>query len=368
MKKAVFEVATLADAVAKANRVAPTKGAAFDRAAGIVLEVIPDILVPRVIIKSTDLEVTFRANVSVLEIGDEPVTWRLPATLFNGIMSTMPMGLGMQVTLREMNVSDGHLYFIAGKMKAKLRLIAGDFPTIGEFDADQLVLAPNFAKRLQQVAWATDDKGNGVLSGVHMDGKFLYGCNRQVVAMVPCEVPITAPVTAPLYDIAALIKNTGDVSLRAGTNVVEIMPDSWTQTTCTLIAQEYPNIAGLMKNRQTGKVYVGTEELASVLDQMLVLVKEERYPATTIEIGEGMMKVSMDVPDVGKVLNEIEVTGGTAAGEDPFTISFSPQILKNALAASGRPDISILYGPTPLDPMKIEDDNGFVALAMPIRT
>lgn len=364
-KKAIFEVATLADAVSKANRIAPTKGAAYDRSAGIVLEVNPDNLTEPVVIKATDLDVTFRQVVSVLEVGDEPVTWRVPAVLFNGVMSTLPIGVGSQVRLADNG--DGYLYFICGKTKAKLRLITTEFPTIPKYDADALATVPGFAKRLAQVAWATDSRQGGILGGVHLDGEYLYACDRQVMAMVPCVVPITSPVTAPLSDISALIKNTADVALRADTDRIELMPDAYTQTTCILFAGDYPNVKGLIKDTHTGKVIINTAALTAALDRMLVLVKSERYPVTTIKIGDGSMYLEMEVPDVGKIADEIEVQGGEASPKEPFHITFSPDNLKSALQASGRETVSIEYGPTDMSAIIMRDDNQFFALMMPRR-
>lgn len=361
MKKAIFEVATLADAVQKANRIAPTKGAAHDRAAGIVVEVDPNSLEP-VVIKSTDLDVTFRMVVNVLEVGDEPVTWRVPSQLFNGIMSTLPVG--REATVRLAENGDGFLYFLCGKTKAKLRLIAGEYPVFNPFAADDLATVPGLARRLTQVAWATETKGSGILGGVHIDGEYLYGCDRQNLAMVPCTVPVDRPVTAPLTDIAALIKNTSEVTMRASDSHIELMPDAWTQTTCILFAADYPKVKNLLnKTKPSGEVFVIAEALTAALDKMLVLVKAERYPTTTIKIGDGVMNLEMEVPEVGKIADEIEVVGGEQSGQ--FIVTFSPDCLKQALMASGREKVTIKYGPTNLSPIMVEDDNQFFSLMMP---
>lgn len=360
-RQAIFETAALADAVAKANRIAPTKGAAHDRAAGIVVEVNPAEM-DAVILKSTDLDVTFRMVLTPLELGDEAVTWRIPSQLFNGIMSTLPIGQSSTVRLAENG--DGFVYFLCGKTKAKLRLIAGEYPVWSPFASDDLATVPGLARRLQQVAWATDQKGSGILSGVHIDGEYLYGCDRSNLAIVPCKVPIDRSVTAPLTDIASLIKNTSEVAMRAGKDRIELMSDSWTQTTCILFADDYPNVRNLLtKFTSTGEVSVATEELVAALDKMLVLVKSERLPVTTIKIGDGTLSLEMEVPDVGKILDEIEVVGGEP--NDPFVISFSPEALKNSLMASGREKVTLKYGPTHLSPITVEDDNDFFALMMP---
>lgn len=361
-KKVVLEVATLADAAAKANRIAPHKGAAIDKSAGILIEVDPDAAEP-MLIKSTDLQVTYRQKVNYLEMGDEAATWRVPSQLFAGALATFPMTLGSTVTLIE--TSDGSLLFHSGKTKAKLRLIMGGFPIIPAFNPDGLGIVAGLARRLTQVAWATDPRSVAVLSGVHLDGKKLYGCNRSVVAMVDCEVPLEKSVTAPLTLIASLIKNTGDLSLRATDNHLELMPDKDTQTTAVLFADPYPDIQQLLdRYNPDHMIRVESEALKAALDRMLVLVKAERMPSTEIEIGGGVMRLQMNVPDVGKIADEIEVEGG---GDDKFKFMFTPGNLQNAINASGRSRIQIDYGPTPLAPIKVSDDDSFVSLLMPRR-
>jgi DNA polymerase III sliding clamp (beta) subunit (PCNA family) len=361
-KKAVFEVPTLADAISKANRVAPTKGASLDRAAGIVIEVDPYNVNEPVLVKATDLEVTIRQHVNVLEMGDEAVTWRLPASLLHGIMSTLPMGSGNHVKLWD--TGDSNVYFQCGKTKAKLRQIGGDYPAIPAFDPALLVPAANLAQRLAQVAWACDGRGSGgVLSGVHMDGDFLFACDRASLAMVPCVVPVDRPVTAPLSDISAIIKNTSEVSIRASDRRLELMPDPYTQASSILFVEEYPNVKGLIRDTHTHELTVNSAAMLATLERTLVLVKSERLPTTTITIGDAFLKMEMDVPEVGKVVDEIEVIGGSTG--EPFVMAFSPQTLKESLHASGRPTVTIQYGPDALSPVKLKDDAGFFSLLMP---
>lgn len=363
MKKATFEVATLADAVNKASRIAPVKGSAFDRAAGVVIEVepnTPDII----IIKSTDLQMTFRQEVNVLSMGDEPATWRLPAALLNSIMGTLPMGTGSQIVLAEKEPFDGYVYFKSGKTKAKLRTITGDYPVVQLVDPDALTPASNFARRMAQVAWACDKNRATALGGIHITGTHLYGCDRQVAAMAPCVVPVENPVTAPLAELSALIKNTSEVAVAAVDNKLLLMPDQYTQMSSVIYTDAYPTITPLFEREPyTNSLTVLTERLQAALDRMLILVKSERYPVTTIEIDDGVMRLEMEVPEVGKIDDEVEIDGGSSG--EPFRVSFTPTSILGALNASGRPKITWDYGPNPLSQMRLRDDNEFAAVIMP---
>lgn len=360
-RRVIFEVTTLADAVSKANRVAPTKGAAFDRASGIVIDIDPYRAEP-VIVMATDLDVTLRMSVSAVSVGDEAVVWRVPNKLMHGLLASLPVNTGAQIEL--LDTGDSNLYMKCGKTKGKLRLIAGDsYPNIEEFPATDMAIAPGLAARLSQVAWATDKRGTGVLSGVHIDGEYLYACNRASAAIVPCAVTLTAPVTAPLTEISQIIRNTGEVSIKATDTKLQLMPDPYTQATCVLFAEAYPNITTLLsKAPLEHEMTMACDPVLAMIDRTLVLMKEERLPATNIEIGDGYLKMSMST-DAGLVVDELEIVGGTT---EPLKVSFSPDQLRAALLASGRPNVTVQYGPTPKDPFLISDDSGFRALMMPI--
>lgn len=359
---AVFEVATLTDAVTKTSRIAPNKGPAFDRSAGIVIDADPN-RTPVVIMKATDLEVTLRLEVNHIEFDGDPVVWRLPSRLMQGLMNTFPMTSGATIEL--VDTGDGFLYMKSGKTKSKLLQITGEYPEFDAFDPQVLVKAPNLAARLAQVAWATDKKGIGVLSGVHMDGQFLYGCNRAFAAMVPCKVPIVEPLTAPLTEVSSIIRNTGEVMVGGSDTKLLLMPDDHTQASCVLFMDPYPAITPLFTqalNTATVEFEFTADRLIGMLDRTLVLMKDERLPTTNIEIGDGYMKMSLST-DAGLVIDELEIIGGVS---QPLKVSFNPEGLKSAVMASGRPTIKVKCGPTDRSPWVLSDDNEYQVIMMPI--
>ena len=360
-KTASFELATFTDAINKAQRVAPTKGAAVDKSAGIVIDIDPSRIGQQCLVMATDTEVTLRIVVAVLNTGDEAAVWRVPSNLLHGLTRSLPMTGGAEIEL--LDTGDGNVYIKSGKTKAKLRQIVGGYPIIEGFESDGMVSAPNLSARLAQVAWATDRGGTGVLSGVHIDGDFIFGCNRAELSMAPCKVPVEAPITAPLTDVSAIIKNTGEVDIRATSTRLQIMPDPYTQASCVLYAEPYPNVRVLIdKADPSSAIELNTDALLGMIDRTLVLVRDERLPATNIEIGNGVLKMMMST-DNGLIVDELDVSG--TDGEALFKVSFSPTALRNAATASGRPTLTLRYGPSDRSPILLEDDNDFRALMMP---
>lgn len=359
MQRIFFETPTLADAAQRAAKVAPVKGVPWDRAAGVIVTATPDDP-EHVTLMSTDLTVTFRTIITCLEMKiDNPVCWRLPSALFAGIVSALPMASGSTVTLAQGN--DSWVFVVAGKSKAKLMPITlGSYPIIEPFDVRGLRLTPGLASRLNQVSWAcaTNDTA---LSGVHLDGKALYGCNKANLATVPCAVPVESPITAPLGPLSGLIRTAADVALRATDTRLEIMPDAYTQMTAILFADPYPQLKFLLeRDLFTGHCSIPTEPFQAALNRMMVLVRGERLPRLKLKFST-VLELDMNVEEVGRMVDEIEVTGN----DEVLVIEVTPNTLLEVLEASGRPVVKCDYGPDAKSPLKFTDDNGFLALVTP---
>lgn len=360
MQKLLFETATLADGALRASKIAPHKGIAFDRASGIILDADPD-FPNRVILSSTNLTVTFRTIVACLEMKiDKPIRWRVPSALFAGITSALPMASGSVVSLAQRD--DPWIYIISGEAKAKLMPITLDtYPLVYEFDSAGMKPVSNLGTRLSQVTWACADT-DSVLSGVHLDGDYLYGCDRNSMGFVPCSIPIDTPVTAPLAPLSGLIKTATDVMLRATDTKLEIMPDPYTQMSAVLYAEKYPDCKALVRDTYTGHASVPNDLLMAALNRTMVLVRGERLPRLILEFGPGWLRLDMDVVEVGRMVDKVEIGGGSIT---PFKIDFTPTKILDILQASGRPIIEMAYGPTDQNPIRFTDDNDFYAMAMP---
>lgn len=360
MQKILFETATLADAAQRAARIAPVKGVPFDRAAGVV--VVADPAFPtEVTLMSTDLTVTFRTVISCLEMSlDEQVFWRLPASLFSGIVSALPMAAGSTVSLAKWE-NQSWVFILSGEAKSKLAPITlGSYPLIPLFNPEGMLPAPGLASRLNQVSWACASNDT-VLAGVHIDGESLIACDKANMAIVPCVVPIESPVTAPLTAISGLLRTAVDVTLRATETHLEIMPDPHTQMTSLLYVDPFPSTKHVIeRDMSVGHCYVPTELMSNALNRMMVLVRGERLPRLKLKFSD-CLQLDMDVEEVGRMIDKIDISGSGFELEMEMT----PQSLLNVLTASGRPTIKIQYGPTAASPLRFTDDNGLLALIMP---
>lgn len=338
MKSIVAETATLADAAQRAARVSPTKGAAFDKANGVLLEVRPSTNAP-LRIKATDLESTYWQRIGVIETGDERADWRFPSGLLAGILMGLPLDTGSTVSITEK--SEDEVVIKCGRKRSKIRLLRGTYPAVKPYDPSGMETVTGFAKRINQVAWSAHPD-NPPLSGVHLDGERLIACDRVRLVVVPCEVPIERPITVPGHAIAALSKNLSEVKLRATDRRLEVMPDDDTQLTATIYDAAYPAVLGIMRDNFAGTLDVDRAEFADAISRMLVLVKGERYPRLRVTIGDGVIFLSMQVPEVGLMEDEIECVGGPTV--DRVTVEFTPQNVLGALTHALTERVEVRYG------------------------
>jgi DNA polymerase III sliding clamp (beta) subunit (PCNA family) len=361
MTEITFENAQLADALGKANRLAPYKGAAFDAAAGFLMAVNPTTL--RMTIRATDLDCTYLQHVPAVSGKGDEVDWRLPSQLLAGMVQSLPMGQGATVKL--IDKGDSFIRLTSGKWVAKLhQLRAEDYPKIPEFDTMDMTEANDFAAKVDQVAWACDLKSN-VLCGVHMDGDRLIGCSQHGMAVVPCGVTIEDPVTVPLTSLATILKNATDVRLRAVEKQFQMSLDAETQATARLVPGTYPDVDRIMRDDQLGWVTVHKQNFLDAMQRMLVLVRQERMPAMRITFDctglVNMLTFGMEVESVGQMQDSIDVTSDF---DGQWATHVMPSMIVNAVSHSRADTVTIGFASTDESlsnkvPLVVKDDRGY---------
>src|SRR5215213_3807201 len=331
-----FETAALADVMARAARVAPHKGSAFDKAAGIIVEYRPTDAEP-VTIKSTDFDVTFLERITPLGVtaGAAAFTWRIPSALAAGITGNLPLGSQTEMSLD----TTGALLIKCGKSKAKIRLYGDPTTNFEPFDPSGLVLVPGFAERVSQVAWACDKQAIP-FTGVHIDGKRLVATDRYRLVTVPLDVPVTDPITVPLDALTLVSKGGPDARIAAVNRRLHVMPTEYTQVTAVIYDAAYPKVDRGMYRDHDKFCTVGRELLKTAISKMLVLVKGERYPLMTLTVGTSRIHVLIDVPEIGIMEDEIDVVG---ADHPDFVVTFTPNNFVDGVSHAGKEEIKFSY-------------------------
>lgn len=366
-----FENAALAAAIARCARVAPTKGAAFDKASGIVFSIRPDDTEGAVDLRSTNLEVDIREVVDALSIdadaGLDLVQWRLPAPLLAGLIGGLPIGTGKTVTFRQ---ERNTVFITSGKMKASLQVLpSDDYPTWDRFDPEGLEAVEGFTSRISSVSWACA-KDSIPLSGVRITGEHLIATDRYRLAKVPCKVPIEEPITVPLDVLAPILRTVEDARIKSDGHHLMLMPDPYTQLRAVLFDAEYPQVERVMAQDSSldSEVSVDREALRSAIQRiMVVTARGDRYPLIRLTFTDGSIALHTKAESIGEVEDEIESETITMdEGADPFVVHFTPNFLTDALGGTNKATIRIQFVSSSAKRMvKFLDGDGYEAWVMP---
>jgi DNA polymerase III sliding clamp (beta) subunit (PCNA family) len=326
MTKVVFETATLADSIKNAERIAPNRGQAFDKAAGIVMVVSGPGL--PVVIKSTNLEIFRMEWVDYVSVEGEPTTWRIPSLLFAQVMASLPIGTGKQVTLEEVNTGHAsHVLLSSGRTKAKFYLMDNQYyPEWDVFDPDDLFTISDLGGRLAMVDWAAAKTGIP-LSGVNLTGEFAIATDRYRLAATPMPVPqIDKPITIPGGILSQVLKQTGEVQVGSSGNMLLIMPDEATQIRSVIYAEDYPGVSKILEKKADAyenKITLRKGEALEVLKRAAGFAGSDRIPVMRLFIGKGELAVFMANEEIGTLGDIIDLPG--QADHDRWEVRFSPK-------------------------------------------
>jgi len=360
------ETSALADAARNAGTIAPTKGEAFDKAQGIVIQLEDDEDVIQ--IKTSDLSSTYLQRIKVDNLDrSRDTVWRLPSALLANFLIQLPLN-GAEVKFSQ----DGHRVKIqSGRIKASFdSLVMDGFPEFKPFDTADMSQVDNLARCMKQVAWAVGD--TSPLNGIHLDGTSVVGCSQERMAEVPCTVPVDEAITVPLSALSAAIKNTSEVHMRASDDRLYLRTDEDTLMTSSILVDKYPNLDVLraMAAKCDAHAEVSISAVSDAVSRMLVLCKTDRYPRIVIAMSPGAMSISMDVPDLGQVEETLDIIGA----EKEQTFHFTPRNLMSALGschASGDKAWIGYNSDNDLAPIHFTDDQedgkGFSCVCMPRR-
>lgn len=362
----VFETATLADSIKKAFACTPKKGAAFDKAAGLVFEfnpTDPDSFV----IRATNTEVFYTEWVDSLkcEGPDDMVIWRFNSQLIAGVVGGLPIGSGKTLTFTD-NDGDGKVvHLTSGRTKCKFNLMSADhYPQWAAFDPDSLVPAPDFGGRMAQVEWAVDKADSGPLGGVRFDGEYAYATNKYRLAMVPFKLEIDQPVTLPSGVLSQILKKTGEVMVGSTEHQFLIMPDEHTQIRTVIYAGKYPRVSGIVDQHKPDSIKLKKAELIEMITRAMNFAGNDRFPTLRMFIGKEEIAVMMANEEMGMLGDVYEVDG--QAKHDRFELKVSPDTLKEALGSAPNDQIVFEYDATNCEAiLRIDGGSGYRAWVMP---
>lgn len=366
MTRIVMETAALADAIKKAEIVAPTTaGQAFDKAAGILMEIRPGSDTP-VIIRTTDLNIYRIEWLDAVEAEGVEVFWRLPSRIFASVLAGLPIGSGVNVVLED-SVIEGmarQVVLKQGRTTAKFNLMRADYyPEWGIFDPSALTVVADLGGRISQVEWAAA-KTEVPISGVHFDGVYASATDRVRLVRVPLEIPgLTERITVPGRLLSQLLKQTGDIRVGASGEQFLIMPDDTSQMRVVIYGLPFPNFDKPMSRTYPNSFKVRKSDILAIMGRASGFASD-RDPIMQCIIGKKEFAVVMDNSEQGLFGDVIDL--GTQCDHPRHKILFTPKNIVEPITNSPSEEVEIFYDiASALVPVRVDGGSGYVALAVP---
>ena len=357
MTKVVFETATLADAVKKAERISPNKGQAFDKAAGFVMEIVGSGM--PVVVRSTNLEVFSMEWIDTVSIEGDATSWRVPAGLFAQVIASLPIGSGKEVTLEE--VTSGfstQLHLQSGRTKAKFNLLdVSHYPSWEVFDPDDLFVVNDLGGRLGMVDWAAD-RSIPPINGVHLNGEYAIATDRYRLAITELNIgELENPLTLPSKILSQVLRQTGEISIGVKGTEVLIMPDEHTQLRSVTYMEPYPNVLKIVESATfTDKVEVPKDALLEILNRAANFAGGDRIPVLKLFIGKGEIAVMMSNEEVGLLGDVLETPG--FCDHSRIEMKFTPRNIIEAIANCPNQKMDFHYNSVPAKRSMVYIDGG----------
>lgn len=334
MTKVIFEVATIAACIKNAERIAPDRGAAFDKAAGIVIEVDPEY--SQVIVRVTNLDVYYMEWVDPVSVDGEPAIWRLPSRTLAGLLGSLPIASGRTVEFE----NEGRVVHIrCGKLRSKFSTIDPEgYPEWTAFVEDDLVDVPDLGAKIQMVEWAADKKN--VALGLHFTGKKAIGADRVRMATCDLDLPgMTEPITVPPGMLGGIVRPTGDTKIQVTEHQLWIMPDPATQIRTIIISEAFPPMTRVMATEYTNSIKFKKTELIDMINRVRKVIDIDRDPNLTLFVGRSEMSAMM-TEEGGLIGDTIDAEG---ADHPRIKFLFSPEGIADCIANAPTENLTFWY-------------------------
>jgi DNA polymerase III sliding clamp (beta) subunit (PCNA family) len=368
MTRVVFETATIAAVIRQAGKVAPSKGEAFDKAAGIVIDVPGALDEWEITVRATNLDVYRMEWTSALEIsGEHATSWRVPTPIFATFINGLSIASGSKVIMEDKVEGPARILHVSqDKRRARFNLMDMTYYPVWEvFDPADLTSSLDVGGRISQVEWAAAKTG-APLSGVHFTGDDVMATDRYRLAHAPLSVPgVTTPVTVPAGILGSLLNQTGEVSIGLTESQMLLMPDEHTQIRCVLFGDPYPDLTKILSNKTYPNVVkLKKTPTLEVMNAIMAFGGADRLPVMDIHFGKEALVIKVE--ESGSALGADEIAVPGQCQHDRVLIKFTPKNLMDAIQNSPNETFDLHYNPEKIKGfILIDGGSGYTCRVMP---
>lgn len=347
MTTVIFETATIADALKKAEKCAPKAkdNEGFGSSAGLVLEVRPGMPEGwKVCIRSNNSDTFYMEWVDDLGIEGDATDWRISSYIVSSVVGALPMKAGATV---EFSDEKGMLRIKSNRTTGRVSLMPlQGYPIWEPYSEEETAVVKDLGEKINQIVWACDSSGseaNIALAGIHFSGTHLIATDRHVCAMVPCEVPIAGQgLNVSAKDLGKVIRHSGDVRVGALERQLAVSPDDRTQIRCTVYDVKYPDTSVFIGQEYDSSVTIDKELFLNMIQRMTPVTKGMDVPLVKMMLGGGEMNLRMQGAIGSESIEDaIELPG--EADHLPVILSFVPRIISDGIGRSPDSKVTLYY-------------------------
>ncbi len=260
-------------------------------------------------------------------------------------------------------------------------LDAEEYPHLPQIEAENVFKIPTdlLKAMIRQTSFAVStSETRPILTGVNwkVENNELYciatDSHRLALrkAKIEMETPATYNVVIPgksLNELSKILADNNELIEIVITENQVLFKAKHLLFFSRLLEGNYPDTSRLIPTESKTDVVLHTKEFLQAIDRASLLAREGRNNVVKLStIGDGMIEVSSNTPEVGKVVEELK--GISIDGED-LKISFSAKYMMDALKAIEGNEINIHFtgAMRPFVIYPINDDST-LQLILPVRT
>jgi len=365
MAKVTFETAALADAIKRANSVAPTKGKELDLYKGFYFEVMPDS--DGVFLRATNGEIFYQEWLMPLKIEGEYDEWRLPSPSINGIVSNLPFGVGKSVIFD--NEDNRRMRITSDRMRASVpMMIAESFPDWDDFDDSELKIVHQFGTKLDQVAWAASNTGLPPLCGIYIDSTQFIATNRARLSCVPIDIDLgeKKKIVVPISALSSMVRSYDEVKVGTDDSHLLLSPVEDVHIKCILYADDYPPVQIIMDrvSKLENTILFDKDLVSQILTRIKTIGNTDRQAMMEVRIGKEQVSFFMQDTTSGEEIEESAYLAGQC-DHDILSVGFAIDNFHSAINNSPSKAIAMSYNFSEKEPVLLAGGSEYKVILMP---
>ncbi|MGE5760555.1 MAG: DNA polymerase III subunit beta [Gemmatimonadota bacterium] len=324
-------------------------------------------------LSGTDLDIAVATTVAA-DV-DEEGAITLPAKKLTEIARELPAS-----PVRVTSAGEQRAQVECGKSRFRLLGLPRDeFPSFPQvkFDAPWRIAAKDLHQLIGHVSFATSTEEsrpilNGVLWDLRKDRMRMVATNGHRLAKM--DVPLAeggagqAELIVPpkaLEQIRRLFPPDATVEIAKSENHLGFHAEG-TQVYTRLIEGPYPNYEQVIPRENDKFATVDKVAMAAALRRMSIVASDQTH-RIRLSFGGGMLKFSVQTPDLGEAQDEMAVTFEGDALEIGFNAAYLLELLKYMPTDEVRFTLKAPERAATAEPVGWDDPASFVCLVMPLR-